>query len=861
MAAAIFAASCAPEIMTPDQSKLPVASELKAQITVDQESNYVTFSVSNPGVVPIWIFGEELIDGKPGKRYSYTQNGLSLRFREAGEHTVELKAYNANGVSQGSQMLTFSLENTYRDPFDPKPYMKAVANVWAWDYTTDGHFGCGENVANPTGWWKCGANGKEGMGLYDDLLTFDADGNFTMDPGEGGTIYVNWNSGFKPEGHAEEIAAQSDYQAPVEKVTTTYSIENNWNDAGFEEIYLVLPQGQWLSYIPHAKALTDETKYLFVETSTSKIKKNLALIHYSATANNGGSIAWMYSFVPYVKEDGPAEWLAGTDDSGKVWVMDAASAGHLGCGENGDNPTGWWSAAAYEKKDFGMYDDELTFYPDGTYKFSPGKDGLIYVNTGVKSIGAEYNTTGNDFDMPYEGFECKYEFDGETIKIPAGKIFGYVPNDAFLEDGTFYVTEITETTLVGYTFTATGNNGGSIAWQYKFKARDVKEPEASIGGSKFTSGIAEISAGKGAELKVVGIDLSTKWIDPDFFTQKDANTLVFNAVDGDYMVYNLKDWLKVVPMYNGEVASYEKGKAIWIIGEGVAKPKGGSAPGWVTGEAADLPLAKTGANTYQITLHITGPNFKLFGQANWGKEFVGSDYGSLDLGGFLKVNGYDAPVDSDSGNIWSGANFEEGWYVLSVTDNDGKLDMKVDQWKQVQTVYDIEGEGNLWRKATVTPEYWYSPADWSGGIQANAELGTNNSFSATIPDGVGGGEWMAQNKLHGGFKYVSGTKYDFCCTIVASEDMEITIKLTGDPEKDANNQDLPIALHYDKEVKLKADEALTYKVDNLSAEMGSDNFTLIFDFGRSPIGSKINVTDICFQEHKEATVIMKRKGF
>ena len=64
-------------------------------------------------------------------------NGISLRFRDEGEYAVEVKAYNANGISQGSLVKTFTLNNTYRDPFDPSPYIKAVSGgtsqTWEWN--------------------------------------------------------------------------------------------------------------------------------------------------------------------------------------------------------------------------------------------------------------------------------------------------------------------------------------------------------------------------------------------------------------------------------------------------------------------------------------------------------------------------------------------------------------------------------------------------------------------------------------------------------------------------------------------------------------------------------------------------------
>ena len=50
------------------------------------------------------------------------------------------------------------------------------------------------------------------------------------------------------------------------------------------------------------------------------------------------------------------------------------------------------------------------------------------------------------------------------------------------------------------------------------------------------------------------------------------------------------------------------------------------------------------------------------------------------------------------------------------------------------TWYDVEGATNLWRSATITPEYWYSAGDWSGGINADAQITANNGFTATIPE-------------------------------------------------------------------------------------------------------------------------------
>jgi len=292
LAALLFAVSCTPEILTPVKAQLPEASKLTPVITIDQETNYVTFSVSDKGVVPIWIFGEERIDGKANKKYSYAQNDLTLRFREAGEHSVELKAYNANGISQGSQIVTFTMENTYVDPFDPAPYVAAVTGVWEWNYGTDGHFGCGENLSNPKGWWSCGANGKAGF-LYDDTMEFTSDMKYIYDS-EDGMAYANKGSEYE----SDSKTADEDYLFPVNSSEDhTYQFERVWNDAGIEEIWLNLSSGSVLSYVPH-KSIVEEPHYLVMESSPSKMKKKLQLAAFVYTPDNTTGIAWYYEFVP-----------------------------------------------------------------------------------------------------------------------------------------------------------------------------------------------------------------------------------------------------------------------------------------------------------------------------------------------------------------------------------------------------------------------------------------------------------------------------------------------------------------------------------------------------------------------------------
>lgn len=84
---------------------LPLAADYAdmVTITVDQSTNYATFSFNGKGVYPIWI-----IDGKT---YS-TSHTFSRYYRKAGEYGVEVKFGNGNGISVGTVERTFTVDNT-----------------------------------------------------------------------------------------------------------------------------------------------------------------------------------------------------------------------------------------------------------------------------------------------------------------------------------------------------------------------------------------------------------------------------------------------------------------------------------------------------------------------------------------------------------------------------------------------------------------------------------------------------------------------------------------------------------------------------------------------------------------------------
>ncbi|HNW49846.1 MAG TPA: hypothetical protein PKH79_02110 [Prolixibacteraceae bacterium] len=97
--------SCAPEeIEGIDQSGLPVMSEMQITITVSDVANstskLVTFHMDGEAV-PIWIISSSK---------TVTGNDTQITYKKAGNYSVEVKAYNRNGVSDGSVVKDFVIQ-------------------------------------------------------------------------------------------------------------------------------------------------------------------------------------------------------------------------------------------------------------------------------------------------------------------------------------------------------------------------------------------------------------------------------------------------------------------------------------------------------------------------------------------------------------------------------------------------------------------------------------------------------------------------------------------------------------------------------------------------------------------------------
>ena len=165
----------------------------------------------------------------------------------------------------------------------------------------------------------------------------------------------------------------------------------------------------------------------------------------------------------------------------KEWRIDYSEVAHLACGPAGTAGTGWWSAQPGEKKDFGVYDDRLTFTADnrkgGTFTYNAGEDGLTYVNTGTTKWGhqdADWDATiGNQTTTwSFEVYDWE-DADGNVskqtyIQLAPNTAFPYISSDAQYENPKFRIESLTAKKMV-LVYDAPDRG---IAWRFIFTSED-----------------------------------------------------------------------------------------------------------------------------------------------------------------------------------------------------------------------------------------------------------------------------------------------------------------------------------------------------------------------------------------------------
>ncbi len=522
----------------------------------------------------------------------------------------------------------------------------------------------------------------------------------------------------------------------------------------------------------------------------------------------------------------------------KEWRIDYDEVGHMGCGESGTDASGWWAAQPNDKKDWGVYDDRITFVnteaKGGTYTYNPGPGGTVYVNKDCTFGHENYKDDGNDYTVAVDAQETTFRIEGGTwtdkngetiscnyLTFPAGTLLPYIPNDDTYNSPRYRIEGLTNSRL------ALVCDNGSIAWRLVLTTRDeVKAFEGFVYDGPYNL-----------------------WKPVD--DNNDFTTHFWYA----------PGWNQIAdPGFTHEGAEYT-----FTLPEATTDQWQAQCP------IKPNNLALTTSTTYDFSCilnadnDIKGVTVKLT-DVNSGDNYVFVERVDLEAGKdkcfyLSDVNNLSADAQCElffdfGGNPANTTVSVRNIVVKDHANDDGTVlpsEDPVDPTPEAVMDWDVDASSNLWKAVedgsafiSVTP--WFANDGW-GQIADPAWSHENGEWSLTIPEGMGGSQWQGQFPINTTLTASGSGKYNFYLVLEADSDCPgVTIKLTQTDEADGTKHDDNFFFADRHEVK--ADKAFIYKAEGVSLAKGTDAhaLSLFFDFGGTPAGTNIKISKIYFEE-------------
>ena len=504
-----------------------------------------------------------------------------------------------------------------------------------------------------------------------------------------------------------------------------------------------------------------------------------------------------------------------TGGSQKEWRIDNSVAGHMGCGPSGTSGTEWWSANPDDKKDWGVYDNRMTFVLEGNvYQFDPGAAGTIYVNTGISSepYGSHNTNDGKDYLYPVEAqtAEWSWEVDGEDLYLilPANTYWPYYANVDFIANPRFKVESISTKSadLV--------IDNGEIAWHFTI-----------------TSGAAEV--------KFNGFNYN-----------HEAN--LWKPVDTEgahsYSFFYAPGWTQIA---DPEV-SCAGGKYTFSLPSATSEQW--QAQCFII-PTTDLPLSaatnydfscilNSSTDIKKVTLKLTDTtndgNFLFTENVNLTAfedyVFYLSDLPGIDAAAVKMVFDFGGNPDntevSVSNIVLKDHAIDDGTVLPSVPEEPvaGPEEYKYDS------------EANLWKAADAAHSYsfFYAPS-WSQ--IPNPEVENNgNEYLLKLPSATFA-QWQAQFFIipDNPVALESSKSYDFSVVLNSTTDIRaVTLKLT-DVSSDDN-------FLFTENVNLTAFEDYIFDLSDLPG-IDAAAVKMVFDFGGNPDNTEVTIKRIVLKDH------------
>ena len=518
--------------------------------------------------------------------------------------------------------------------------------------------------------------------------------------------------------------------------------------------------------------------------------------------------------------------------TGKEWRIANKEVAHMGCGPAGTAGTEWWSAQPNDKKDFGVYDDRITFTADtrkgGTYTYDAGADGMTYVNWGTS-----FNPTGAEPDVDvalgnqtstwsfevYDWEDAEGNVTKQTyIQLGENTLFPYISSNAQYENPKFRIETLTATKMV-LVYDAPDR---SIAWRFILTSA---ADERLVEEQGFDAN-SDFNLWKGVTPEAT-FYFAPNW-SPDRTAEMQAT---YNDKGNDYTV--------TVPD-----AAFDRWQAQMHL--------------HTTG------VETSAANHYDFSCifvadaDIDGVTVKVTNEAD-NEAIIDVDNISLKAGKeyvFWKsdVEGKDlSPVKIvfDFGHATGATNISISNIVLKDhANNDGTIVSESGEGggeDKPKMDWDYNSGANLWKAVddgTLFDAFGYWFADDGWGELPNQPVATHDgdTYEITLPEGMGGSQWQGQYHIDTKLTASASKAYNFYFVMETDQDCPgVTVKLT-----DAGDSNFFCEGRHD----VKADEPFIFKLEGATLKEGKDAeaIRLFFDFGGSPAGTHVKISKIYFEE-------------
>lgn len=504
---------------------------------------------------------------------------------------------------------------------------------------------------------------------------------------------------------------------------------------------------------------------------------------------------------------------AATD--GKTWVYARYTYNHFGVDDvtrapnvdESGTPGGgyWWGCDPNGKSETCLYTQEYTFIQVGT-KLQWKNNGYIYANeNGMNHLGIDGTPTPNgDFDIPYvpkDNLTFSLNEEDMTLTLSDGAFMGF-----YTGVSEYHIVSLTEHKMVLWCGSAAepGN-----AWYFIFVPKDeLKEPEEEKPEPKPEPEEAWFRPLASTNLLRSSLSDYEQWWNGDLTAKITINTNISITVPDDVQEGEWNGQFKIrthVPA--GARERFDFSCSINSTQKGIATVK------------------MTAAND-------PGDD-----------EFFYDGNVEINAGETVLVEKADHMLYNATESILLIFDFGRFPAGSVITISDLCLQKHIPLSEKPEVV-------NWWPTANVKIEQWFSMADWSGGLTADLKELEGNGFEITIPEGIGGSEWQGQVKLISDIKLETSKEYELSFHMESTDASSYTVKLTGEPEYDPNSEEAPYMVSfYSNSLGMIAGET-DFKKVGLSPYMEDANAAkLIFDFGRTPAGTVVKVTDIVLQEY------------